>query len=136
VVAGDTHFAAVDWSEVLVELRRIACRDPRSVSLPAAVGGDPGCTAIRFGWLFSDEPWELSLRRSHERRQRAARGRTRARTAAKHACTPSLSALLDARNLHAMRDLAEEQPWGFRWDVGARVAGWRGYTEKGESNNN
>jgi hypothetical protein len=57
------------------------------------------------------EPWELSLHRSHARRQRAARGRTRTRTAARHASPPSLSALLDARNLHGMRDLAEEQPW-------------------------
>ena len=57
------------------------------------------------------EPWELSLHRSHERRQRAARGRTRTRSAAKHASPSSLSALLDARNLHGMRDLAEEQPW-------------------------
>lgn len=55
------------------------------------------------------EPWELSLHRSRERRQRAGRGRTR--TAPKNASPLSLSALLDARNLNTARDLAEEQPW-------------------------
>jgi len=53
------------------------------------------------------EPWELSLHRSRERRQRAARGRTR--TAAN--APMSLSAIVDARNRTAARDLAEEQPW-------------------------
>jgi len=65
------------------------------------------------------EPWELSLQRSRERRQRAGHGRARTRPisdrpAAKNASPSSLSslsALLDARNLHAARDLAEEQPW-------------------------
>jgi len=54
------------------------------------------------------EPWELSSIRSRERRQRTARGRTR--TAA-HASSSSLSAMLDARNRTAARDLAEELPW-------------------------
>ena len=67
------------------------------------------------------EPWELSLQRSRERRQRAARsmvrrGRSRTRPirdrpSANDVSPCSLSALLDARNLHAARDLAEEQPW-------------------------
>ena len=67
------------------------------------------------------EPWELSLDRSRERRQRTARGgrparggRT-ARTAAHASPTSSmsLSAMLDARNrtTAATRDLAEELPW-------------------------
>ena len=54
------------------------------------------------------EPWELSSIRSRERRQRTARGRTR--TAA-HSAPASLSAMLDARNRIAARDLAEELPW-------------------------
>jgi peptidoglycan hydrolase-like protein with peptidoglycan-binding domain len=54
------------------------------------------------------EPWELSLHRSRERRQRAGRRRS---IAPKNACTLSLSALVDARNRNAARDLAEEQPW-------------------------
>jgi peptidoglycan hydrolase-like protein with peptidoglycan-binding domain len=60
------------------------------------------------------EPWELSLQRSRERRQRAGRspiGRGRADIAVKDASPLSLSALLDARNLKTGRDLAEEQPW-------------------------
>jgi peptidoglycan hydrolase-like protein with peptidoglycan-binding domain len=60
------------------------------------------------------EPWELSLVRSRERRQRAGRspiGRGRADTAIKDASPLSLSALLDARNLKTGRDLAEEQLW-------------------------
>jgi peptidoglycan hydrolase-like protein with peptidoglycan-binding domain len=61
------------------------------------------------------EPWELSLQRSHERRQRAGRspvGRRRVDAAVKDDASPlSLSALLDARNLKTGRDLAEEQPW-------------------------
>ena len=62
------------------------------------------------------EPWELSLLRSRERRQKAARGRTR--TAASRKVSPrsaspnSLSAILDVRNLTPTpRDLAEELPW-------------------------
>jgi hypothetical protein len=54
------------------------------------------------------EPWELSLHRSRERRQKTARGRTR--TAA-HAAPSSLWAMLDTRNRTAARDLAEELPW-------------------------
>jgi len=54
------------------------------------------------------EPWELSSIRSREGRQRTARGRTR--TAA-HSSSVSLSAMLDARNRTAARDLAEELPW-------------------------
>jgi len=54
------------------------------------------------------EPWELSSIRSRERRQRTTRGRTR--TAA-HSAPASLSAMLDARNRTAARDLAEELPW-------------------------
>ncbi len=54
------------------------------------------------------EPWEVSSIRSRERRQRTARGRTR--TAA-HTSSASLSAMLDARNRTAARDLAEELPW-------------------------
>ena len=50
--------------------------------------------------LAVPEPWELSLQRSHERRQRAGRGR--AGSAAKP------SSLL---YLKAARDLSEEQPW-------------------------
>jgi peptidoglycan hydrolase-like protein with peptidoglycan-binding domain len=65
------------------------------------------------------EPWELSLQRSLERRQRAGRprpvvgrGRARTRVPAKLDTSPlTLSALLDVRNLHAARDLAEQQPW-------------------------
>ena len=59
------------------------------------------------------EPWELSLDRSRERRQRAARGRTRAPPAKlpTERLPVSLSAMLDARNRTAARDLAEEQPW-------------------------
>ena len=61
------------------------------------------------------EPWELSLVRSRERRQRAGRspvGRRRVDAAIKDDASPlSLSALLDARNLKTGRDLAEEQPW-------------------------
>jgi peptidoglycan hydrolase-like protein with peptidoglycan-binding domain len=54
------------------------------------------------------EPWELSLVRSRERRQRATRGRIR--SAAKNTSPLSLAALMDARNFTA-RDLADEQPW-------------------------
>jgi peptidoglycan hydrolase-like protein with peptidoglycan-binding domain len=73
------------------------------------------------------EPWELSSIRSRERRRTARGGRTHTavgpiprsavmstpRTAAD---TPSLSAMLDARNRsrnlnNAARDLAEELPW-------------------------
>jgi peptidoglycan hydrolase-like protein with peptidoglycan-binding domain len=54
------------------------------------------------------EPWELSLHRSRERRQRAGRGRI---NTAANAAPISLSAMLDARNRTAARDLAEEQPW-------------------------
>jgi len=66
------------------------------------------------------EPWELSLLRSRERRQKAARGRTRAtsggtfsRKASPRDASPiSLSAMLDVRNRTAApRDLAEELPW-------------------------
>ena len=57
------------------------------------------------------EPWELSLQRSRERRQRAGRGRTRTAARYDNASSLSLSAMLDARNLNAARDLAEEQPW-------------------------
>ncbi len=69
------------------------------------------------------EPWELSLIRSRERRQRSARGRTRAtsrnaspispRNASRKSAAPmSLSAILDVRNrTTAPRDLAEELPW-------------------------
>jgi peptidoglycan hydrolase-like protein with peptidoglycan-binding domain len=62
------------------------------------------------------EPWELSLIRSRERRQRTARGRTRATTSRKasprSASLNSLSAILDVRNrTTAPRDLAEELPW-------------------------
>ncbi len=61
------------------------------------------------------EPWELSLVRSRERRQRAGRspiGRGLTRPAAKRDVSIlSLSEMLDARNLNAARDLAEEQPW-------------------------
>jgi peptidoglycan hydrolase-like protein with peptidoglycan-binding domain len=54
------------------------------------------------------EPWELSLHRSRERRQRAGRRRS---IAPKNPSTLSLSALVSARNRNAIRDLAEEQPW-------------------------
>jgi len=54
------------------------------------------------------EPWELSLHRSRERRQRAGRRRS---TAPKNPSILSLSALAAARNRNAARDLAEEQPW-------------------------
>ncbi len=54
------------------------------------------------------EPWELSLHRSQARRQRAGR---RTRLTSTNASPSSLSALLDARNRNAIRDLAEEQPW-------------------------
>jgi peptidoglycan hydrolase-like protein with peptidoglycan-binding domain len=59
------------------------------------------------------EPWELSLIRSRERRQRAGRGRTRTHGGAENTSPSpiSLSAMLDARNRIAVRDLAEEQPW-------------------------
>jgi peptidoglycan hydrolase-like protein with peptidoglycan-binding domain len=53
------------------------------------------------------EPWELSLHRSRERRQRAGRRSI----APKNPSTLSLSALTGARNRNAIRDLAEEQPW-------------------------
>jgi peptidoglycan hydrolase-like protein with peptidoglycan-binding domain len=54
------------------------------------------------------EPWELSLHRSHARRQRAARGRG---STAANASPSSLSAIVDARNRTTARDLAEELPW-------------------------
>jgi peptidoglycan hydrolase-like protein with peptidoglycan-binding domain len=54
------------------------------------------------------EPWELSLHRSRERRQRAGR---RSSIAPKYPSSLSLSALAGARNRNAIRDLAEEQPW-------------------------
>src|SRR5450759_3946596 len=54
------------------------------------------------------EPWELSLHRSRERRQRAGRRRS---TAPKNPSILSLPALAAARNRNAARDLAEEQPW-------------------------
>jgi peptidoglycan hydrolase-like protein with peptidoglycan-binding domain len=54
------------------------------------------------------EPWELSLHRSRERRQRAGRRRS---VAPKNASSLSLFALAAARNRNAARDLAEEQPW-------------------------
>ena len=61
------------------------------------------------------EPWELSLHRSRERRQKNARGRTRAtfeNTYGKSAFPMSLSAMLDVHNRTAApRDLAEELPW-------------------------
>jgi peptidoglycan hydrolase-like protein with peptidoglycan-binding domain len=57
------------------------------------------------------DPWELSLVRSHERRRRAGRGRTRTAAATRNADPLSLSALIDARNLKPTRDLSEEQPW-------------------------
>jgi peptidoglycan hydrolase-like protein with peptidoglycan-binding domain len=66
------------------------------------------------------EPWELSLLRSRERRQKAAGGRTRAtskrgtsRKASPRSAFPnSLAAMLDTRNRTAPpRDLAEELPW-------------------------
>jgi len=62
------------------------------------------------------EPWELSLIRSRERRQRTARGRTRtaARNASPSSASPlSLSAMLDTRNRNrtTARDLAEDLPW-------------------------
>ena len=68
------------------------------------------------------EPWELSLIRSRERRQKAAAGRTRAtskrrtskRVSPQGASPNSLSAMLDTRNRTAPsspRDLAEELPW-------------------------
>ncbi|HEY5342368.1 MAG TPA: peptidoglycan-binding protein [Solirubrobacteraceae bacterium] len=60
------------------------------------------------------EPWELSLIRSRERRQRTARGRTRtaARNASPSSASPlSLSAMLDTRNRTTARDLAEDLPW-------------------------
>jgi peptidoglycan hydrolase-like protein with peptidoglycan-binding domain len=53
--------------------------------------------------------WSESLQRSHARRARAERGRTR-RGALD--ASSSLSALLDARGAHQqLRDLAEEEPW-------------------------
>ncbi len=58
--------------------------------------------------LAVPEPWELSLHRSRERRERAGRGRI---STAANASPISLSAMLDARNRKAVRDLAEEQPW-------------------------
>jgi peptidoglycan hydrolase-like protein with peptidoglycan-binding domain len=61
------------------------------------------------------EPWEVSLHRSRERRQKTARGRARAtsRNASRKSASPmSLSAMLDVRNRTAApRDLAEELPW-------------------------
>jgi peptidoglycan hydrolase-like protein with peptidoglycan-binding domain len=58
------------------------------------------------------EPWELSLIRSRERRQRSARGRTRTAAHTSPTSNISLSAMLDARNrTTAARDLAEELPW-------------------------
>ena len=61
------------------------------------------------------EPWELSLHRSRERRQKTARGRGRgaSRNASRKSASPnSLSAILDVRNrTTAQRDLAEELPW-------------------------
>jgi peptidoglycan hydrolase-like protein with peptidoglycan-binding domain len=54
------------------------------------------------------EPWELSLHRSRERRQRAGR---RSSIAPKNPSILSLPALAAARNRNAARDLAEEQPW-------------------------
>jgi peptidoglycan hydrolase-like protein with peptidoglycan-binding domain len=54
------------------------------------------------------EPWELSLHRSRERRQRAGRRRS---IAPKNPSILSLPALAAARNRNAARDLAEEQPW-------------------------
>jgi peptidoglycan hydrolase-like protein with peptidoglycan-binding domain len=61
------------------------------------------------------EPWELSLIRSRERRQKTARGHTRAtsRKASPRSASPnSLSAILDVRNrTTAPRDLAEELLW-------------------------
>jgi peptidoglycan hydrolase-like protein with peptidoglycan-binding domain len=60
------------------------------------------------------EPWELSLIRSRERRQKTARGRTRAASVKSVAPTTSLSAIVDVRNPttpSSPRDLAEELPW-------------------------
>jgi peptidoglycan hydrolase-like protein with peptidoglycan-binding domain len=60
------------------------------------------------------EPWELSLIRSRERRQKTARGRTRIASVKSVAPTTSLSAIVDVRNLttpSSPRDLAEELPW-------------------------
>jgi hypothetical protein len=61
------------------------------------------------------EPWELSLHRSRERRQKTARGRNRATSrhpSRKSASPMSLSAIVDVRNrTAALRDLAEELPW-------------------------
>jgi peptidoglycan hydrolase-like protein with peptidoglycan-binding domain len=68
------------------------------------------------------EPWELSLHRSRERRQRTARGgrparggrTTRTAAHASPTSSMSLSAMLDARNrttAATARDLAEELPW-------------------------
>ncbi|HEY3865433.1 MAG TPA: peptidoglycan-binding protein [Solirubrobacteraceae bacterium] len=60
------------------------------------------------------EPWELSLIRSRERRQRTAPGRTHtaARKASPRSASPlSLSAMLDTHNRAIPRDLAEELPW-------------------------
>jgi peptidoglycan hydrolase-like protein with peptidoglycan-binding domain len=56
------------------------------------------------------EPWERSLQRSRERRQRAGRGRSSTPNASP--LSPmSLAAIVDTRNRIAARDLAEEQPW-------------------------
>jgi len=61
------------------------------------------------------EPWELSLQRSRERRQKTARGRARATSEnayRKSAFPMSLSAIVDVHNRTAApRDLAEELPW-------------------------
>jgi peptidoglycan hydrolase-like protein with peptidoglycan-binding domain len=61
------------------------------------------------------EPWELSLIRSRERREKTTRGRTRAaskKVSPRSVSPNSLSAILDVRNrTTAPRDLAEELPW-------------------------
>jgi hypothetical protein len=79
-----------------------ACVTHRRLCAPGA------WSATGIARAFGLALWELSSIRSRERRQRTARGRTRTAT---HSAPASLSAMLDARNRTAARDLAEELPW-------------------------